>query len=209
MPTPWNADPASSAPRIRRNATRTLRLVKQHAQAGNPPQISAAQEWHRELYKGVPLPVDYYAGEIRDSDPRFPELIDYEVQVGGAVGVPAREVPAALTSFETAVQTAVGRLDQGIGVGVKPATVSDLNSALLLASITHGEWARIHPFANGNGRTARLWGNWTLLRYGLPAVLRVKPRPAGSDYARAASLSMIGDHDPMFALILQELQART
>jgi hypothetical protein len=41
-----------------------------------------AQQWHRDLYQGIDLPVAYYAGEIRDTDQRFPELFGYEVQVG-------------------------------------------------------------------------------------------------------------------------------
>ena len=160
------------------------------------------------MYKSVSLPVSYYAGEFRDSDPRFPELIDYEVRSGSSVELAARDVPAALSSFEGAMQTAAARLDQGIGVGTKPATVPDLTSVVLLAASAHGEWGRIHPFANGNGRTARLWGNWALLRYGLPPVLKVKPRPDGNVYAHAAARSMSGDHRPMFNFVTQELSNR-
>ena len=28
------------------------------------------------------------------------------------------------------------------------------------------DWIRIHPFANGNGRTARMWANAIFMRYG-------------------------------------------
>lgn len=208
LPTPWNVDPAGSARRIDRNATRTLRLVRQHAQSGRPPTLNDAQEWHRELFKDVVLPVDYYAGEFRDSDPRFPELVNYEVVIGGSIGVVARDVPVALSSFEAAMQAAVSRLDQGVGPGVKPATISDLTAVALLSANVHGEWVRIHPFANGNGRTARLWGNWSLLRYGLPAILRVKPSPSQGDYVDAAKQSMRSDHRPMFNFILAELLTR-
>ena len=48
-----------------------------------------------------------------------------------------------------------------------------------LAGGAHAEWVRIHPFANGNGRTARLWANYLLVRYGLIPVVRLRPRPEG------------------------------
>jgi len=70
-------------------------------------------------------------------------------------------------------------------------------SILRLMAIAHGEWVRIFPFANGNGRTARLWANWVAARYGLPVFVQVKPRPAALLYAGAAMASMRGDHSAM------------
>ncbi len=55
---------------------------------------------------------------------------------------------------------------------------------------------RIHPFANGNGRTSRVIANAILVRYGFPPVFRLRPRPDGS-YPYAASKSMTGDHRAM------------
>lgn len=208
LPKPWNNDPPGSSARIRRNAARTLRLVKAHAQSGAPPTLLDVQQWHRELFQGVSLPVSYYAGEFRDSDPRFPELIDYNVDVGGVGGVPATEVPKALALFEQAMQQTVSSVDAGIGVTNTPKTVPELVSVAVLAANAHGEWVRIHPFANGNGRTARLWGNWALLRYGLPPIFRVKARPRGTPYGNAAAASMRSDHSLMTTYITNELNAR-
>ena len=79
------------------------------------------------------------------------------------------------------------------------------SSVFTLLAYTHGEWVRIHPFANGNGRTARLWANWCALRYNLPAFVRLKPRPAGNLYANAAAASMSGDHQSMIAVFAEML----
>lgn len=76
---------------------------------------------------------------------------------------------------------------------------------MTLCSYAHGEWVRIHPFANGNGRTARLWANWCALRYNLPPFVRLKPRPQGNLYARAAASSMAGDHRSMVAVFAEML----
>lgn len=168
-----------------------------------------AQQWHRELYEGVPRPFDYYAGEVRNSDKRFPDLIDYEVVVGFASGVPAKAVPAELHRFEGAAQLGAERLDASIPAG---ASTQDLNTAqlqgvLLYCANLHGLWVRIHPFANGNGRTARLWVVWAGLRYGLPPFVRIKPRPDGTPYAAAAAAAMYGDYDVMVPVLDQMLRS--
>lgn len=112
-----------------------------------------------------------------------------------------------LSRFEGAVQSAVAGLDAVIPVGAQPSNESQLRSVLTLCALTHGEWVRIHPFANGNGRTARLWANWCALRYGIRAFVRLKPRPDGPMYASAAALSMAGDHGPM-VLVFKDMLER-
>ena len=75
-----------------------------------------AQEWHRRTYDGVRLPVPYYAGELRDSDPRFPELFGYEVRIGKWRGVASALVPQQLERFESAMHRAVSVLDTVVPV---------------------------------------------------------------------------------------------
>lgn len=163
-----------------------------------------AREWHRQIYRGVRLPVPYYAGEIRDSDPDFPELYGYEVGVGPHLGVPSRLVPEQLAEFEETLREAVGVLDTVLPAGNRPSD-AQARSIVSLCANAHGEWIRIHPFANGNGRTARLWVNWCALRYGLPPFLRLQPRPAESLYAVAAMRSMEGYHRAMVVFLESEL----
>jgi hypothetical protein len=130
---PWNEDDPRDAPLIVKNITDLLRQIGRRARLRQSPTIEMAQAWHRQIYKGARLPVNYYAG------------------------------------------------------------------------YAHGEWVRIHPFANGNGRTARLWANWCALRYGVPPFVRLKPRPAGDLYPTASALSMQGDHQAMVAVFADML----
>jgi fido (protein-threonine AMPylation protein) len=141
--------------------------------------------------------VPYYAGEIRDNDPRFPELIGYEVRVGTVTAVAAAYVPTALNEFEEAMQAAIQGVDAALPVNLRPSNARQLVGVLQLASLAHGEWVRVHPFANGNGRIALLWVAWIAARYGLPLFLRLRPRPEGAAYAVAAEASMRGNHRPM------------
>lgn len=203
MPTPWEDDPAD-APKIAANAAKVLANIADDADKRVPPTVAMAQQWHRDLYDGVARPFDYYAGEVRDSDSKYPDLIGYEVQVGNALGVPSAHVPQVLQQFEQRAQTAAARLDAGIAVG---ATLQprELHSVLTYCAALHGEWVRIHPFANGNGRTARLWANWAAFRYGLPPFVTIKPRPH-NPYGPGAFASMAGDHRVMVAVMEQMLR---
>ena len=93
MPIPWNDDPRGSDARIIDNLKGIGGQVVGDAAFRLPPTVAMAQGWHRETYRGISLPVPYYAGEIRDSDPTYPELFGYEVSVGTAPGMPSADVP--------------------------------------------------------------------------------------------------------------------
>jgi Fic family protein len=67
---------------------------------------------------------------------------------------------------------------------------SNIESKAELAAWAHGDWVRIHPFANGNGRIARLLANWILYRLEAKPVVVLRPRPGGDEYQRAAMESM-------------------
>jgi fido (protein-threonine AMPylation protein) len=207
VPTAWEDSPGC-APLIEANVRRVLGGIARASDLRDLPTVTQAKRWHRDLYDGIPRPFDYYAGEIRDSDRRFPELIDYEVEVGGHHGVPCVMVPAALEQFEARAQTASARLDVEIPADVEPSglTPVQLHGVLTLCAVLHGEWVRIHPFANGNGRTARLWANWAAMRYALPPFVTTKPRPS-QPYGAAAMASMRGDHRVTLAVFDQMLRA--
>jgi len=196
----WNEDDPLDAVVLVQNLTQVLSQIARQASLRLPPTVAMAQEWHRLVYAGVKLPVPYFAGEIRDSDSRFPELYGYEVTVGPQRGVESKQVPEELQSFEAAMQESVAALDPAIPAGSRPADVAQLRSVLTLCAHAHGEWVRIHPFANGNGRIARLWANWCALRYVVPPFVRLRPRPEGLSYTIASALSMRGDHQAMVAV---------
>jgi len=208
VPIPWNDDPPGSAPTIVANLQRVGTTIVAEAGLRRAPTVAMAQAWHRQTYTGVALPVGYYAGEVRDSDPRFPELIGYEVRIGAAQGALSASVPAELVSFERGAQAVIARLDGILPSGLAPGTIAELQGVLQAAALLHGDWIRIHPFANGNGRTARLWANWVVVRYGLPFFVALRPRPAGIIYAAAASSSMRGDHRAMATAFYDMLRSR-
>jgi len=206
VPTPWEDDPAD-APKIAANAAKVLAGIAGQAKKRERPTVAMAQQWHRALYDGIARPFDYYAGEVRDRDANFPDLIGYEVQVGGMLGVPSAQVPEALQRFEQSARTVAARLDGVIAAEADLSSMAptELHGVLTFCAVLHGSWIRIHPFANGNGRTARLWANWAALRYGLPPFVTIKPRPR-DPYGLAAAASMAGDDQLMVAVMNQMLR---
>lgn len=207
MPTPWNDDPGGCESQIVGNVVALGHDMAASADQRDAPTIAMAQDCHRRLYDQVPLPVPYYAGEVRDSDPEYPELDGHEVRVGPFHGLPSPLVPQALATFGAQAKSAVQILDGLVAAGEKPANSNEAHAVLTLCANLHGEWIRIHPFANGNGRIARLWANWAALRYGLPPFVTIRPRP-GSPYGAAAISSMQGDHQLMAVVFNQMLRAR-
>lgn len=197
MTVPWRDDPPDGRERIRRNLELLIGELSRSARARDAPTVDLARGWHRAIFAGVDLPVTYYAGGIRDSDDREPELVDHEVMWGGSPATATADVWSQLQIFAQAAARGVGALDRAISIGGLPADAAALSSVLALAAGLHNEWVRIHPHVNGNGRVARCWANWTLLRYGLPPVVRLMPRPDNLLYMRAALLARQQVHGPM------------
>jgi len=72
------------------------------------------------------------------------------------------------------------------------------------AALAHFRLVNIHPFVDGNGRTARLLMNLVLLRAGYPpAIIRQERRLA---YYQALDQAHAGDTEPFVALVGQAVE---
>jgi Fic/DOC family len=128
-----------------------------------------------------------------------------EVRVGNKQGTPPGDVAQHLAVFERRLKRAVEALDARYPAGSE-LDADGLAAVIQLSAWAHAEWVRIHPFANGNGRTARFLANFVFMRYGLPPVIRMRPRPDGG-YGAAGSAAMDGNWQPtvvVFRRILLE-----
>lgn len=190
----WDAD----SPELRRNLAALSRAISDSATRRDTPSLDLVREWHRRMMKGLDVPDAAYVGRFRGE-----HGVHLDVSVGRAEGVAYHRVRTQLTNFERRLQSAVAALDAQYPDGVELDT-DGVAAVTELAGWAHAEWIRIHPFANGNGRTARMWANFLLQRFGLPPVMRLRPRPQG-DYATAGARAMEGDWQPTVALILRTL----
>ena len=179
----WDED----SPILRRNLASLIRQVRDHALARRVLHLESARHWHRESLRDLNVPLPVMVGAFRGES----GLEGVEVQVGHHRGVEANDVARTLIEFERRLQQAVKSLDAQIPTGSE-LHGDQLAAVIDLCAWAHAEWVRIHPFANGNGRTARLWANSLAMRYGLPPFVRLRPRPGGG-YEAAGDAAMSGD----------------
>jgi hypothetical protein len=154
------------------------------------------------MLDGIAIPDDAYRGGFRGDS--HPALVDYEVTVGGLATTRACNVAEEVSKFTSELYGRVSMLDE-LDVSGDPSILEPafVKAVLDAAAWLHGEWIRIHPFVNGNGRTARMWVLWLCGRYGMPQLLPLRPRP-DMGYGPASLLSMTGEH----SLLLQYLFVR-
>lgn len=198
MPGPiWNEDDLRDTARIAANADALVRTFLASAEQRTKPTLATVCSWHTQLYAACTMPSPDYLGALR-GDAGRPDLVGYEVGVGPLqpdglpekVGVWSHDVADAVDLLLADVCSALAVLDVRFPLGAAPRTVEDLDPLVTFIAAAHGEWVRIHPFANGNGRIARVWAAWLALRYGLPVFVSVKPRPDDIAYVRAGRASM-------------------
>jgi Fic family protein len=191
----WDAD----SPQLHDNLAQLLRRIRHDARRRDSPTVEDARRWYSEVMRNLQAPNPKFVGAFRGEA----GLEDIQVRIAGRYGMAAPEVATELAHFEQILQQVIGRLDQWIPRDAELDT-DQLAAIVEVCAWAHAEWVRIHPFANGNGRTARLWVNSIAGRYGLPPFLRLRPRPAGA-YGIASERGMIGDRAPTVALFRELL----
>lgn len=179
----WDQD----SPRLRENLARILNEIVQAAEGREKPTLETARRWHALSMDGLDVSDPRFIGAFRGEQ----GLENIQVRVGANYGVDAANVAEELARFEATLHATVTELDTLLPVG-RELHADQLAAVVDLCAWVHAEWVRIHPFANGNGRTARLWANSLALRYGLPPFVRLRPRP-NEGYAAAGARAMQGD----------------
>lgn len=187
----WDDD----SPRLRENLAQVLRSIRDSALRRDVPAIEDARGWHKAVMEGLDVPHKEYVGGFRGEGGKLERC---QVRVGSAHGVPPARVADELKTFETRLRQIIAELDKSYAPG-EELDADGLAALLEVAGWAHAEWVRIHPFANGNGRTARLWANSILMRYGLPPLVRLRPRPDGG-YGEASAKAMNGEWRPTSAV---------
>lgn len=98
---------------------------------------------HRITLKGIS---DYWAGRYKESENRI-------------IGSKLKTTPPYKVHFE--MENLVYILNHN------PSKLNDIE----LAAFAHHEFVKIHPFVDGNGRTARLISNLILMKKGYPPII--------------------------------------
>jgi hypothetical protein len=223
-PPNWDAD----SPRLRSNLAKVEKSIRADARKRTLPSVETARVWHSTMMQGLlaPDPLEKTKGRSRVFSPprgaddvrrrpagtlyvgRFrgePGLESCGVRVGAVPSTMPWLVAEELEEFERKLLAIVFELDARYP-DAESLDDDGIDAVIELAAWAHTEWVRIHPFGNGNGRTARIWANLLLMRYGLRPILRLRPRPQGA-YGDAGAKGMLGDLAPMATLIRKLLGA--
>ena len=191
----WDED----SPQLRQNLSNVFDEIVAAAERRDTPTVASAKHWHSLLMQNLAVPDARWVGSFRGE----PGLENLQVRVLAQFGVDAARVAEELAEFERKLSAIVRELDAMLPTGQEP-NADQLATILDVCAWAHAEWVRIHPFANGNGRTARLWANCIALRYGLPPFIRLRPRP-NYGYGDAGAKAMQGDWKPTAAVFRQLL----
>ena len=124
--------------------------IMRNVATGSPIPLTTEviKEWNREILKDLPLDEDVVPGEISEKG----------VVVGNYRGAPREDCEYLLDRL-------CGWLDNGLPVDGS----SRMSTAVIRANLAHLYLAWIHPFGDGNGRTARLVEFQILANAGVPA----------------------------------------
>jgi hypothetical protein len=209
VPFPWDAK--ANAAVITANFAKLQQAVYQAGINKERPTSELVRDWHVQSLDRVTVAERWVKGRYRGQGPHDCQLSTYLNGVAGIAGTDAARVPAAVAATFDELNARLDVLDgrQGNGESVA-ALYSDI---LEVCAWLHGEWIRIHPFADHNGSTARLMAAMVGLRYGIPLALPGKPRDAmpsqglALDYNVAAANQMAGDDTLMVTFMNQLVHA--
>ena len=179
-----------------------LKILQQSLLASAAAEIIDDQhprEWHLALFsRFVPRP--YYAGNYRQPAAIF-ECLQVDVEVDGVAGTHWRDVPEAVQDLF--VRVAANIVAAEIEWEDLPPTKRVLRVGWLVAELV-GQFIRIHPFLNGNGRVSRLIWRWILFRFGVSPQCTIFPRPS-APYSGLMAAAMRGNHLPLALAVIDHL----
>lgn len=176
---------------------RASRFVRQYAKSNAVIDVSVIYEIHRQIFKDAWPDI---AGVLRSEN----------LEITDSKHLPPHhsEVERAMSAFDQELKDRLGKI-VSVGGAVVTHDVSDDESTMFDRIIETAAWVHhkitsIHPFRDGNGRTARLITNLILERYGLVGISIKIERENKNSYRMALQqIDQYGDYEPLKDSIAQ------
>ena len=176
---------------------RASRFVRKYSHSHNVITIDTIRKIHREIFKDAWSEI---AGRFRDENLEITaskHLPPHHSEVSKQMILINQELSARIQSLKEAE----GTLMDIAKVSVEVAN-EKVERIVDTAAWIHHQITFIHPFREGNGRTARLSANLILERYGLVGIsIRMEKENKNRYRAALAQADTMGDIEPLKAVI--------
>lgn len=182
---------------------RASRFVRKYAHSHNAITVQVVRDIHKEIFKDAWSDI---AGEYRNEEM---SITDSDLLLPHHSDVPARMVELNLELQEKLrdMGNAEGDISE-VNHNMDQATES-IDQVVRLAAWLHHQITFVHPFREGNGRTARLAANLILERYGLVGISIKVEKENKNRYRQALKqIDMYQDFEPLVELMYDGLLER-
>ena len=183
---------------------RASRFVRRYAKSNKEIDVSTIRHIHKEIWKDVWLEI---AGEYR--------IENLEISGSSLLLPHFTEVPKLMEQMDFELAEKIKKTgNECRGVIVDFGEINDellecIDKVVALSAWAHHKITYIHPFREGNGRTARLIANLILERYGLVGISVKVEQENKNTYIQALSqIDTVADYEPLKNLIYKGLIER-
>jgi len=183
---------------------RASRFIRNYARSRKPINFATIFAIHKEIFRDAWPEI---AGKCRDENLEITDskhLPPHHSQVTEKINVAEAELAELLKKLET-------NKVEGMLFDKEPTkeAIDSIGYIIRTAAWIHHIVTFIHPFREGNGRTARLAANLILERYGLIGISIKIEKENKNRYRQAlAQIDIAGDYEPLETLIADGLVER-
>ncbi len=181
---------------------RASRFVRALARAKTSINVETVYAIHKEIFKDAWPEI---AGILRIED----------LKITGSHHRPPHysEVPALMMGVNTELVKKLQMLRSVSGFAMdgkaNQQELEMIQNILAVTAWAHHKITHIHPFRDGNGRTARLLGNLILERYGLVGVsIKIERENRNRYRASLSQIDTMNDHEPLMNIIAEGIVDR-
>lgn len=183
---------------------RASRFVRRHAQSHKEINVATICAIHQEIFKDAWTEI---AGEYRNEELSITDsdlLLPHHTQISELMEKLNNDFIARISEFKDC---------EGYILGLQTEVTSEalecIEELIHTTAWLHHAVTAIHPFREGNGRTARLAGNLVLERYGLVGISVKVEKENKNGYRKAlAQIDKYKDYEPLENIISEGIIER-
>jgi fido (protein-threonine AMPylation protein) len=182
---------------------RASRFVRRYANSHGPIDMNTVREIHNEIFKDAWPEI---AGKYRKENLKITESRHMPPHYSN--------VDALMTQADQVFTEHLKKLRKMDGAVFTKSEATTTGLRSIDAIISSAAWVHhtitfVHPFREGNGRTARLAANLLLERYGLVGISIKIEKENKNRYRQAlAQIDLMQDYEPLKAIIYEGLIER-